>query len=75
MTSSYKKAKAWYIVRYRFVSWLRSQVPGFVVGVILSLAIFGYGIGPLIQYTWEKAYVCEQHADSFTCRSRGGDAD
>lgn len=75
MASAYRKAKAWWVLRYRFSPWLVGQVPGLVVGAVLALCGLVSVLPTIIDEAWQAAYSCEDHAKGFTCTVKERHAD
>lgn len=70
MVTQYQKAKIVYRLRYRLWPWLRGQMPGLVVGVMLALVGVALWLPSLLQDAWEQAYSCEQFDGGMTCYVR-----
>lgn len=71
MPSAYRKAKVWYLVRYRFLPWCAGQVPGFVLGILLTLVLVGMVLPSLLQKGWDMLYEdCTVSGSHFTCKLR-----
>lgn len=68
MASAYKKAKAWYVFRYRLLPWCGNQWPGVFVGVVVSLLIVAWLLPPYIQRTFDSLYTCSSSTDGFVCK-------
>lgn len=68
--TAYRRAKAWWMFRYRFLPWCIDQLAGFMFGVLVILVFESMVLPDLVQSAWDQAYRCEQHADSFTCYVR-----
>ncbi len=69
--STYKRAKSVFILRRRFLPWLRHQMPGFVVALVVALGLMGAFMPRYIQWAMDKTYTnCVSTATHFSCEVR-----